>query len=93
MPGDAAPAFDSERGRFVEPYAPHETIGVMHLAGREQKEQIFSLARLDGRTLTTGLRYRDTHTLRHAITAEHAEPIQQRAGGAGSPAVDSGAPR
>ena len=63
----------------------------MHLAGQEQKEQIFSLERLDGRTLTTGLRYRDTHTLRHAIAAEHVEPIQQRPGGAGGPAVDSGA--
>jgi hypothetical protein len=33
MAGDAAPVFDIERGRFVEPYAPHEAIGVMHLAG------------------------------------------------------------
>jgi hypothetical protein len=63
MPGDAAPAFDDRRGLFVEPYAPHETIGVMHLAGREQKEQVFTLARLDGATLTTGLRYRDTRGL------------------------------
>ena len=66
MAGDAAPAFDGGRGLFVEPYAPHETIGVMHLAGREQKEQVFTLARLDGGTITTGLRYRDTQALRRA---------------------------
>jgi hypothetical protein len=66
MPGDAAPAFDAQRARFVEPYAPHETIGVMHLAGKEQKEQVFTLARLDAGTITTGLRYRDRHSLGRA---------------------------
>ena len=66
MPGDAAPAFDGRRGVFVEPYAPNETIGVMHLAGREQKEQVFTLVRVDGGTITTGLRFRDTQALRRA---------------------------
>jgi hypothetical protein len=66
MPGDAAPAFDGQRGLFVEPYAPHEPIGIMHLAGAEQKEQVFTLARLEGGTITTGLRYRDTQGLRRA---------------------------
>ena len=68
-PGDAAPAFDGHRGVFVEPYAPHETIGVMHLAGREQKEQVFTLARLEGGTITTGLRYRDARGLNGAPIA------------------------
>jgi len=66
MPGDAAPGFDGQRGLFVEPYAPHEPIGIMHLAGTEQKEQVFTLARLEGGTITTGLRYRDTQALRRA---------------------------
>ena len=66
MPGDAAPAFDGKRGLFVEPYMPHETIGIMHLAGSEQKEQVFTLTRLEGGTIKTGLRYRDTQALRHA---------------------------
>ena len=60
MPGDAAPRFDGKRGLFVEPYMPHETIGIMHLAGSEQKEQVFTLTRLEGGTITTGLRYRVT---------------------------------
>ena len=72
MPGDAAPAFDDRRGLFVEPYAPHEPIGVMHLAGREQKEQVFTLARLDGGTIMTGLRYRDTRGLCAAPAAVSA---------------------
>jgi len=41
----------------------------MHLAGTEQKEQVFTLARLEGGTITTGLRYRDTQGLRRAAAA------------------------
>src|SRR5271155_2997545 len=55
MPGDASPAFDAGRGLFVEPYAPYEVIGVMHLAGREQKTHRFRLNRLDGGTVETSL--------------------------------------
>jgi hypothetical protein len=63
MPGDAAPAFDAARGLFVEPYAPHEVIGIMHLAGREQKSLRFTLPRLDGGTVVTSLRYSDSRVL------------------------------
>ena len=63
MPGDAAPAFDTERGLFVEPYAPHEVIGIMHLAGREQKKHIFRLNTLCGETIGTSLRYSESRAL------------------------------
>lgn len=63
MVGDAAPAFDAARGAFVEPYAPHEAIGVMHLAGPEQKNHVFRLDRLDGGTVDTVLRYGATRDL------------------------------
>jgi hypothetical protein len=63
MPGDAAPAFDARRGLFVEPYAPHEVIGIMHLAGREQKNHLFTVQRLDGGTVVTSLRYGDSRAL------------------------------
>jgi hypothetical protein len=63
MPGDAPPAFDADRGLFVEPYAPHEVIGVMHLAGREQKTHLFRLNRLDGGTVETSLRYSESRLL------------------------------
>jgi hypothetical protein len=68
MPGDAAPAFDGARRLFVEPYAPHEVIGIMHLAGREQKSHLFTLQclggqRLDGGTVVTSLRYGDSRAM------------------------------
>jgi len=63
MPGDAAPGFDAERGLFVEPYAPHEVIGVMHLAGPEQKTHVFRLNRLDGGIIETSLRYGESRAL------------------------------
>lgn len=69
MPGDAAPAFDALRGRFVEPYAPHEVIGVMHLAGAKQKTHIFRLKRLGGGEVETSLRYSETRALCHAEPA------------------------
>jgi hypothetical protein len=62
--GDAAPAFDAERGLFVEPYAPHEVIAVMHLAGREQKMGRFRLDLLSGGTVETSLRYGESRPLR-----------------------------
>jgi hypothetical protein len=63
MPGDAAPMFDAERGLFVEPYTPHEPIGVMHLAGPEQKTHVFRLKRLDGGEVGTLLRYSESRAL------------------------------
>ena len=68
MPGDAAPAFDAERGVFVEPYSPHEVIGIMHLAGAEQKRGIFRLSRLDdGGVVETSLRYSESRALCGAV--------------------------
>ena len=61
--GDATPAFDAARGLFVEPYAPHEVIGVMHLAGREQKTGTFRLNRLDGGSVETSLRYGESRAV------------------------------
>src|SRR5439155_15891778 len=63
MVGDAAPAFDAARGRFVEPYAPNEVLGIVHLAGEEAKDRIFRLDRLDGGWVDTALRYGATPLL------------------------------
>jgi hypothetical protein len=68
MPGDAAPGFDARRGLFVEPFSPHEVIGIMHLAGREQKTHVFRLNRLDGGYVETSLRYSDSRALCHSTT-------------------------
>lgn len=66
--GDAAPVFDAGRRLFVEPYAPHEVIGVMHLAGAEQKSKIFQLdrladGRLEGVAVETSLRFSESRAL------------------------------
>ena len=63
MPGDAAPAFDPASGLFVEPYAPHEVIGVMHLAGEAAKSDVFRLQRLDGGEIETALLYSATRAV------------------------------
>ena len=70
MPGDAAPAFDAAKGLFVEPYAPHEVIGVMHLAGEAAKSHLFRLRRLDGGEVETSLRYSETRALVQPRLAE-----------------------
>lgn len=84
LAGDAAPAFDAGRGVFVEPYAPHEVIGVMHLAGKEQKSQIFRLdrvtdGRLTGQTVETSLRYGPVQELRKAGTTLNGSIDARRA--------------
>jgi len=72
MPGDAKPAFDPARGLFVEPYAPYEVIGVMHLAGEAAKSHKFRLRRLDGGEVETSLRYGETRTL----VSRHPQPLR-----------------
>jgi hypothetical protein len=66
--GDAPPAFDPAHGLFVEPYAPHEPIGVMHLAGPEAKGKVFRLdclagGRLGGGAVETSLRFSESRAL------------------------------
>jgi hypothetical protein len=78
MPGDAVPAFDAARGIFVEPYAPHETIGIMHLAGPEQKTRIFRMQLLGGGTVETSLRYGESRALCARRTAAQ-KPIPSAA--------------
>jgi hypothetical protein len=77
MVGDAAPAFDPSRSLFVEPYAPHEPIGVLHLAGTDAKNKIFRLecladGRLGGGMVETSLRFSETRSL--AVTPVPAAP-------------------
>ena len=57
MVGDAAPAYDPKRRYFVEPYAPYEPLGIVHLAGADQKDKDFVLRRLGGGEIRTRLRY------------------------------------
>src|SRR5215472_3335953 len=56
--GDAAPRWDAARRRLVEPNAPHQPLGILHLAGEEQKTKTFMLETLDGGRISTMMRYR-----------------------------------
>jgi hypothetical protein len=64
MPGDAVPAFDPGMRRFVHPYPPHEPIGVMHLAGADQKDKTFEVPVLGRGTVRALLTYEGLRQLR-----------------------------
>lgn len=73
--GDALPAFDPGRGAFVEPYAPHETIGVIHLAGPDQKTGMFRLDCINGGTIETSLRYGESREICTPSIVSSAAPV------------------
>ena len=75
MVGDATPAFDARRRLFVEPYAPHEALGIVHLAGTDSKDHVFRVSRLDGSSIDTSLRYSATRQLCSPETAPHPAPL------------------
>jgi len=63
MVGDAAPAYDDAGRCLVEPFAPYAKIGIVHLAGADQKTKEFTLVTLGGGSIRTTLRY--GQVLRH----------------------------
>jgi hypothetical protein len=58
--GDAMPMWDERRACFVEPHAPHAPLGILHLAGEDQKTRVFPVKTLAGGTIETRL----THSAR-----------------------------
>ena len=55
----AAPRFDRNRRVLVEPHAPYQPIGVVHLAGEDFQNRQFELEGLYGPGINTRLRYED----------------------------------
>ena len=55
----AAPRFDGNRRVLVEPHAPYQPIGVVHLAGEDFQNRQFELEGLYGPGIITRLRYED----------------------------------
>ncbi|MGL5062425.1 MAG: CmcI family methyltransferase [Microcoleus sp.] len=49
------PVWDKQQNCFVEPYLPHQSIGIMHLTGH--KHDAVKLATTDGDTIEISLRY------------------------------------
>ncbi|WP_426955249.1 hypothetical protein [Muricoccus radiodurans] len=52
----ATPMWDEETERFCKPYPPHETIGLLHLAGPAKTAEV-EVRTTRGRSLRTRLRY------------------------------------
>lgn len=64
MVGDALPIWDGQRQRLVEPQPPHQPLGVIHLAGPDQKAKTFAIPRRDGGpAIERRLRYEDLRPL------------------------------
>jgi hypothetical protein len=55
--GDATPMWDPVGERLVEPNAPHQPLGILHLAGEAQKERNFTLLTTSGGSTERMLRY------------------------------------
>lgn len=60
----AAPRYDSKRHLLVEPHAPYQPLGIVHLAGEEFQHREFEVESLDGKSVKTRLRYEDVKKLR-----------------------------
>ncbi|MEP0338220.1 MAG: hypothetical protein ABJ388_03470 [Alphaproteobacteria bacterium] len=61
--GHGALKFDPARRLFVEPHAPHQPLGIVHLAGDGVQNRVFDIAKLGGGTVSTGLKYPDAAPL------------------------------
>ena len=59
----AAPKFDPAHNLLVEPHAPNQPLGIVHLAGEEFQNREFDVETLDGETVKTRLRYEDVKSL------------------------------
>jgi hypothetical protein len=60
----AAPKFEPTSNMLVEPHAPYQPLGIVHLAGENFQSQEFDVEKLDGNTINTRLRYEDVQKLR-----------------------------
>lgn len=51
------PALDTITGKFVEPFIPHETIGIMHLTGITKNQDLFNIITVNGTQVKIPIRY------------------------------------
>ena len=66
--GHGTPMYDPARRLFVEPHAPYQPLGVVHMAGDRIQDKTFDLAQVGGGTLRTGLTYPDALLLIDPVT-------------------------
>jgi hypothetical protein len=67
--GKGEPMWDERGYRLVEPHAPHEPIGIVHLAGKGMKQRVFQLRTLGGGTVSTRLTWSAVQELGRAREA------------------------
>jgi hypothetical protein len=53
--GKGTPMYDPARRLLVEPHEPHRPIGIVHLAGKQMKERVWTLATPEGGAVKTRL--------------------------------------
>ena len=61
------PALDPRTDQFVEPYLPHQPIGIVHLTG--QKKPLYNLRTLGDEAITSSLRYKGVPPTRQSDTS------------------------
>ena len=61
--GHGTPMFDPDRRLFVEPHAPHQPLGIVHMAGDGIQDMTFDIAQVGGGSVRTGLTYPDAGKL------------------------------
>ncbi len=59
----ASPKIDRDTNLLVEPHAPYQPIGIVHLAGKDFQNHPFELEGLNGPSIKTRLRYEDINGL------------------------------
>jgi predicted O-methyltransferase YrrM len=62
------PVWDKDRGCFVEPYLPQESIGILHMTGH--KHDLVKLATTDGDTIEISLRYQPMQEQKMTVPAQ-----------------------
>ena len=55
--GHGTPMYDPARRLFVEPHAPHQPLGIVHMAGDRIQELVFPVVQVGGGKIDTGLTY------------------------------------
>ena len=55
--GKGLPMWDTAAGRLVEPHAPHQTLGIVHLAGDGVQNRVFKMQTTAGGTIDSQLTY------------------------------------
>ena len=60
----STPKYDRDRNLLVEPHAPYQPLGIVHLAGEDFQNRVFDVETLDNEAVKIRLQYDDLAALR-----------------------------